>query len=232
MKKILFILFLGQSIFLFGAKEYVLPVFYDNNSGKIYGLFVYDGAVLWPGIAFNAQPAINREQVIVQTIPILQGVFKEQFNEIIDEQFIERYAETVTYRGNRVIMVPLKKFITEAVLDNNFIWIDLREVIRKGSVKKGDKQYNLFPDSALFKENLEGKLDASQFIASYITTMKGLPAQQISTAVPTQIKKPVETVAAVPVKEANVPVQHADVVSTTLNSLKIKLDQLFQLLTT
>lgn len=201
---------------------YLLPVFYNKNDQKFYGLFVHDTQKGWTPI----EAKLNFSTIYPEMESKLKEVFGNLFDKLFkDVKFDEENIQSVTLRDNAVFMIPVFNFISEATLNqqlsgnqkiDGFVWLDLSKFEKnKAIVEKGTSSYDFsgvgggfiyhFP-MYLNYDSLPDSERPSKIMTAYKNKMEGLPVQNIpiETTSPLGPTKPQELKPIQPVGEPTV----------------------------
>jgi hypothetical protein len=223
--KLLFfsIFILGNFTKSFCDLSYGLPVFYDKNEQKFYGLFAHYHDSLhngWLPIKVPETPYEKRAQGdYAEYYDFLENLFQDQVDVLFknvawgkDDIFI------MGLRTSSVYLIPVKQFVRGDVLNqfvNNeideFVWLDLNQFIgnKSGNIIKGNnKTYHV--DSEEFNYHFSINFPAyylkSKQAEKYMnlmeqTTQQAIPEQPISLRKPARATKPVKEPQRLPKKE-------------------------------
>ncbi len=190
--KLLFFLIIWYFPNLLGVNVHIIPIFYDKQAQKTYGLFVHkmeEPAEDWSSIKIISRMTAGYSDIQNRLHEILGNLY-DQFQ--FDYQFHIEFA----LRDQQAYFIPAKKFISATALNalpkkeiDGFIWLDLDELARqdKDSPKTfmfGGKQYFINKEDSGFSYHFVLKWKYDEFAKSelqkYIDFMKTQPAQKVT----------------------------------------------------
>lgn len=203
-------------------KVYLVPVFYNKEDKKFYGLFERrrannEWALISESFDRFSDYRTDRSLLISNFLEGMFGVgiFRNLFK---DAQLDEGHLVPVTVRAQLCYLIPIFNFIPEATLTgqvkNNeidgFVWLDLSQIPQQASsvtIRKGSADYTLdLPgqfSNYLNYDSLPTSERPNQIMIAYQRKMEGLPAQykEGQTTVPLEPTKPQELKPVQPVTE-------------------------------